>query len=225
MTAFLMLAPGTPMLFQGQEFASSKPFYYFADQPDLAELVRNGRREFMHQWRSIAIGELDRHMIDPCAESTFLACKLDHSEREKHRKAYELHADLVRLRREDPVLRVPRPRSVDGAVLSSSAFLLRYFNEQHGDRLLIVNLGRDTNYNPAPEPLLAPPENKRWGLVFSTESPKYGGWGTAPVETDENWCIPGGAAVVFAPRDLTGEERRRPLKAIWRQSARRDKDE
>src|SRR5262249_55389339 len=31
MTALLLLAPGTPMLFQGQEFASSAPFYYFAD--------------------------------------------------------------------------------------------------------------------------------------------------------------------------------------------------
>ncbi len=31
MTALLLLAPGTPMLFQGQEFASSRPFCYFAD--------------------------------------------------------------------------------------------------------------------------------------------------------------------------------------------------
>src|SRR5207244_2399509 len=31
LTALLLLAPGTPLLFQGQEFASSKPFLYFAD--------------------------------------------------------------------------------------------------------------------------------------------------------------------------------------------------
>ena len=37
MTALLLLAPGTPMLFQGQEFAASSPFCYFADHhPDLA---------------------------------------------------------------------------------------------------------------------------------------------------------------------------------------------
>ena len=31
MTALMLLGPGTPMLFQGQEFAASSPFYYFAD--------------------------------------------------------------------------------------------------------------------------------------------------------------------------------------------------
>src|SRR5690606_19481079 len=31
MTAYTMLAPGTPMLFQGQEFGASTPFLYFAD--------------------------------------------------------------------------------------------------------------------------------------------------------------------------------------------------
>src|SRR5439155_13894401 len=36
MTAFWLLAPGTPMLFQGQEFAASSPFLYFADHnPEL----------------------------------------------------------------------------------------------------------------------------------------------------------------------------------------------
>src|SRR2546421_7476360 len=48
MTALLLLSPGTPMLFQGQEFASSAPFNYFADHnPDLAELVAKGRCEFL----------------------------------------------------------------------------------------------------------------------------------------------------------------------------------
>jgi len=31
MTAYLSLMPGIPMLFQGQEFAASTPFFYFAD--------------------------------------------------------------------------------------------------------------------------------------------------------------------------------------------------
>ena len=33
MAALLMLSPQTPMLFQGQEFAASSPFTYFADFP------------------------------------------------------------------------------------------------------------------------------------------------------------------------------------------------
>ena len=46
MTALWLLAPQTPMLFQGQELGTSKPFLYFSDHRDhLADLVREGRRE------------------------------------------------------------------------------------------------------------------------------------------------------------------------------------
>ena len=48
MTAFMLLAPGTPMLFMGQEFAASSPFLYFADHDEeLAELVHKGRRRVL----------------------------------------------------------------------------------------------------------------------------------------------------------------------------------
>src|SRR5207249_1718710 len=33
LTALLLLAPATPLLFQGQEFASNSPFLFFADHP------------------------------------------------------------------------------------------------------------------------------------------------------------------------------------------------
>ena len=43
LTALTLLAPGTPMLFMGQEFAASSPFLFFADHPEeLARLVRTG---------------------------------------------------------------------------------------------------------------------------------------------------------------------------------------
>ena len=52
MTAILLLAPATPMLFHGQEFASSTPFLYFADhRNEIAEAVAQGRREFLGQFR------------------------------------------------------------------------------------------------------------------------------------------------------------------------------
>ncbi len=55
MTALMLLGPGTPMLFQGQEFAASSPFLYFADHNEnLAPLIRRGRAEFLSQFSSIA---------------------------------------------------------------------------------------------------------------------------------------------------------------------------
>jgi maltooligosyltrehalose trehalohydrolase len=85
--------------------------------------------------------------------------------------------------------------------------LLRFFGAAIDDRLLIVNLGRDLQYNPAPQPLLAPPPDCEWELIWSTEDPKYGGLGTPPPETIEfNWRIPATSALVFKPKRLTREK-------------------
>jgi maltooligosyltrehalose trehalohydrolase len=110
------------------------------------------------------------------------------------------------LRREDPVFRAQRSRSVDGAVLSSEAFVLRFFAENGDDRLVVVNFGADLHLNPAPEPLLAPPERCIWGTLWSSEDPRYGGSGTPSLDTDENWRIPGHAAIVLVPEKIAASE-------------------
>ncbi len=202
MTALLLLAPSTPMLFMGQEFGSSAPFHYFADhEPELAGKVRRGRAEFLAQFRSIATRETRTRLPDPAAPETFERCKLDHTERERHREVYELHRDLLRLRRKDTVFNAQEPRALDGAVLGPEAFVLRYFGVESDDRLLVVNFGADLNLNPAPEPLLAPPAGKVWRTVWSSEDYAYGGTGTPPLETKNNWYIPGETAVALAPAD------------------------
>jgi maltooligosyltrehalose trehalohydrolase len=200
MTAVMLLGPGTPMLFQGQEFAASSPFLFFADHnEELSALVRRGRAEFLSQFPSIACPEIQSRLPDPGDPRTFERSRLDLSERHRHTEAYTLHRDLLRLRRQDPVLHSQRPGGVDGAVLGSAAFVLRFFAENGHDRLLIVNLGRDLHVDPVPEPLLAPPEHMRWKTLWSSEDPRYGGSGTPPLESEDNWHIPGEAAVVLTP--------------------------
>ena len=208
MTALLLLAPNTPMLFQGQEFASSKPFYYFADhKPELAKLVQGGRARFLAQFRSLALPESRESLLDPGNPATFQKCKLDFSERDRNAAYYALHKDLIRLRREDPVFRLQARGGLDGAVLADEAFVLRYFGENGDDRLLIVNLGIDLHLDPAPEPLLAPPEGQRWALLWSSEDTRYcGGGAYCPETVDDNWRLPGHAAVVMRP--ITLEENR-----------------
>jgi maltooligosyltrehalose trehalohydrolase len=203
LTALQLLAPGTPMLLQGQEFAASTPFLYFADhKPELAELVRKGRSKFLSQFRSLALTEVQAGLSDPASPATFERCKLNFAERESHSDVYRLHRDLLRLRREDPAFRRQRLRGVDGAVLGRNAFVLRFFAENTADRLLLVNLGRDLHLDPAPEPLLAPPATANWRVLWSSEDPRYGGAGTPPLDTEDNWRIPGEAAVVLAPCPL-----------------------
>jgi maltooligosyltrehalose trehalohydrolase len=200
-TALTLLIPGTPMLFQGQEFASSSKFLFFADhKPELAKKVREGRAEFLGQWRSLVLPEMKKCFDDPASPDTFQRSKLDHSELKKHAEIYALHRDLLRLRREDPVLSDGGDGGIDGAVLTQQCFVLRYFSDGfRDDRLLLVNLGTDLEFNPSPEPLLAPPAFRRWVKLWSSEDPQYGGCGTAALDSEKNWLIPGMAAVVLRP--------------------------
>jgi maltooligosyltrehalose trehalohydrolase len=208
LTALLLLAPPTPMLFQGQEFAASAPFLYFADHnPELAKLVRKGRGEFLGQFPNLALEQMQALLADPGASRTFERCRLDWSERQRHAEVLALHEDLLKLRRDDPVLRVQRERGVDGAVLAPQTFVLRFFataelGGRAADRLLLVNLGRDLVYDPAPEPLLAPPEGQGWQVLWSSENPRYAGSGTPPLEGAGNWRMPGAAAVLLVPAPL-----------------------
>ncbi len=82
MTAYLLLIPATPMLFQGQEYASTSPFLYFADHsPDLSALVFKGRREAMQRFRSQSSPEGMALVPDPSDPQTFERSKLDYAER------------------------------------------------------------------------------------------------------------------------------------------------
>jgi maltooligosyltrehalose trehalohydrolase len=201
MTALMLLMPGTPLLFQGQEFAASAPFLFFADQKkELADIIRRGRAEFLSQFPRIATPEVQSRLPDPTDPAAFKRSKLDFSERRTHAREYSLHRDLLRLRREDRVFRAQRKGGVDGAVLGREAFTLRFFGEGGDDRLVLLNLGQDLLLSPAPEPLLAPPENRRWEILWSSEDPRYGGGGTPPVESSRGWSIPGHSAVVLRPK-------------------------
>lgn len=184
LTALLLLGPNTPMLFQGQEFGASTPFLYFADHnPELAKAVGKGRREFLEQFPSLL--RMKGDFAPPEAEETFRRCKLDDRERVANVEMIALHRDLLRLRRE-------MTGTVRGAVLAAEAFVLRFDN-----RLLIVNLGREVHLDVVPEPLLAPPGKRNWELLWSSESPDYGGTGTPPIETESGWSLPAEAAVLL----------------------------
>jgi maltooligosyltrehalose trehalohydrolase len=204
MTAFQLLMPGLPMLFQGQEFGSSKPFVYFADhRPELARQVARGRREFLKQFPSLASPEMRGRIPDPADPDSFRHSVLDPEERAGNAEALALHRDLLRLRRDDPVLG-RRPGRIGAAVIGDMAWLVRYFGENE-DRLLLVNLGQNLQLSPAPEPLLAPLPGQAWRVVWSSEAPDYGGGGTPALYRDRQLHIPGEAALVLAPAPAEGE--------------------
>jgi maltooligosyltrehalose trehalohydrolase len=204
MTALMLLGPATPMLFQGQEFASSAPFLYFSDHSgELRESVRKGRYEFLTQFASVRDPDVREVLAPPDAEETFRRCKVNLEERRTHAEASALHRDLIRLRRSRKAL--TEPLRVDGAVLAAAAMALRFFSPG-GDLLLVLNFGCDLDLRPAPEPLLAPPAAGQWELLWSSESVKYGGQGTPPVHPNAVWRLPGESALLFGPPRITADD-------------------
>jgi maltooligosyltrehalose trehalohydrolase len=197
LTAYVLLGPGTPMLFQGQEFASHAPFVYFAHHGgELAEAVRKGRAEFVQQFPSARGVPVD----DPAAPASFARCKLRFTDEGRHGEALALHRDLFALRRSDPAVGAQGRHGIEGAVLSGSAFVLRLSGEREEDeRLLLVNLGPDLQLASSPEPLLASPFGGPWRLVWSSEDPRYGGDGAREPDTDEGWRIRAESAALLAP--------------------------
>jgi maltooligosyltrehalose trehalohydrolase len=197
-TTLWLLMPATPLLFQGQEFASSSEFQFFADvPPDYRKAVAEGRASFLSQFPSIDTPAARARLRDPSVRETFERCKLKLSERAENKQIYRLHEDLLRLRREDPVFRQQRRDRLDGATLGPDCLLLRYAGGDAGERLLIANFGRDLQFSPGPQPLLAPPCGQSWRLLFSSEEAAYGGSGARP--WDETACLmPGETAIVLS---------------------------
>ncbi|MCA1659000.1 MAG: DUF3459 domain-containing protein, partial [Verrucomicrobiaceae bacterium] len=176
-------------------------FTYFTDMEEaLREPIRKGRTKFLMQFPSLRKPDVREKLPIPWDRNKFERCKLDFNERETNREWYDLHRDLLRLRRDDPRFAEQKVRGVDGAVLGRDAFVLRYFGDDGDDRLLIVNLGRALRLDPAPEPLLAPSKAETWEVLWHSESAKYGGAGDPrPVDGDQNWSVPAEIAVVLRP--------------------------
>jgi maltooligosyltrehalose trehalohydrolase len=155
--ALVLLAPFVPMLFMGEEWASSSPFQYFTDHqdPDLAEAVSRGRRsEFA------AFGWGEEEVPDPQDPATFQRSKLDWQERERepHRGMLDWHRRLLALRRGHPALSDPRRAAVDARADDETGRLLL----RRGRVALLCNIGEqatrvdiDGGASPARRVLLA----------------------------------------------------------------------
>ena len=197
-TTLLLLAPWTPLLFQGQEFGATTPFLYFADhREELRGPVRKGRFNFLKQFPGLVSSEWQAELPDPSAAKTFQRCKLDPAERERFPQVRALYRDLIRLRREDARFARQERGTIDGAVLERQAFVLRFFDSLGEERLLMVNLGAAFAPEVLAEPLLAPPAACCWQTLWSSEAPRYGGPGEVPLEMADRWQIPAEAAVVL----------------------------
>jgi malto-oligosyltrehalose trehalohydrolase len=108
--ALLLLAPGVPMLFMGEEWGAPEPFPFFCDfGPELSEAVREGRRREFEAFPAFRDPAARERIPDPGAAATFEAALLDRSRAAEppHAALRSLHAALIATRRREivPLLR------------------------------------------------------------------------------------------------------------------------
>jgi maltooligosyltrehalose trehalohydrolase len=141
--AIVMMAPFVPLIFQGEEWAASTPFLYFADHQDpaLGNAVREGRRrEFA------AFGWRLEDIPDPQAPQTFVRSKLswDELSRSPHREVLEWYRELIRLRRENATLRSGRFEDVRVRFDESQRWLVI----ERGEVSILCNFAREARTLP-----------------------------------------------------------------------------
>ncbi len=110
--ALVLTSPFVPMLFQGEEFASSSPFLYFTqhEDPDLARDVSEGRKgEFA------AFGWDPSRVPDPQNPETFQRSKIKWKELQdgEHAELLSWYKTLIALRRSSPALTDGRLEKVE----------------------------------------------------------------------------------------------------------------
>ncbi len=208
-TALLLLAPETPLLFMGQEWAAPEPFLYFTDHtPELGCLVTDGRRREFQHFAAFSDPAARERIPDPQARSTFEHSRLDWGRRaeEPHASVLRLYRALVRLRRDEPLLRHAPGRLVTVTTLGEDALALRYGSRLDADAaargLLVVVRLKGQGPVSWPADARARPE---WRVTLSTEEPAYAadprpvGLETSPAALVLRFARPG--AVVLTDND------------------------
>ncbi len=189
--AALLLSPGVPLLFQGEEWASSRPFPYFTshDDPALARAVTEGRR------REFATFAWQGEVPDPQDEATFTAAVLDHGERNSvpHRGVLALYRELLALRRTHPAL----GGEDRGARLSAHAddrSGVATLERWRGESRLVLVLA----FGPRPCDASLELAPGRWRLLLDTADRRFAGPGSpAPAELH---VPPGGRVRLGLPK-------------------------
>ncbi len=138
--ALIFTAPFLPMLFQGEEFAASTPFQYFADHddPKMAKSVSEGRRrEFA------AFGWDPASIPDPENPETFRRSKLNWEEigEGRHAEMLEWYRKLIHLRRNSPSLNDGELHNITVAFDEDDRWLTIERKGEHGSMRVLCNLG------------------------------------------------------------------------------------
>jgi maltooligosyltrehalose trehalohydrolase len=165
----LFCAPGLPLLFMGEEYAESAPFYFFTSfgDPGVIEGARRGRKR-----EHDAAAEPGPPQPDPQDAGTFERSRLGWELRKEPQNARILacYRDLSALRREVGCLRDYRRQATRTWQDEELRWLILLRGEAGGDAALLI-----CNFADNRREIVLPEIEGRWRLRLWTDDPGYGG--------------------------------------------------
>ncbi len=192
--AAVLLSPYVPMLFMGEEYGDTAPFYFFSDYSDpqiIGGLAGSRKQQF-------AAFDWDDEPKDSQDQATFMASKLNWNERTEppHNLLLDWHKQLIALRRIHPLLKDLSKNNFRADLLGSQGLALyRHTADQFEHLLCLLNL--------SPDPLtinIGYGERKtKWNKLLDSSSPGPSGHTSAPacLVTGESIQLPPWAVAIY----------------------------
>ncbi|MET1069532.1 MAG: malto-oligosyltrehalose trehalohydrolase [Pseudomonas prosekii] len=150
-TALLLLSPMIPLMFMGDEFAAEQPFLFFTSHHgELAELVREGRRNEFAAFSAFKDPHKREKIPDPNAPETFKASQPHLLGDPSQEAMHDLYRQLLKLRHQHIIPHLPGATALGTEVLGEGAVSARW-QLGDGSRLRI-----DLNLSDAP--VVHPPQ-------------------------------------------------------------------
>ena len=163
-----LCSPFLPMLFMGEEYGETAPFFYFTgfQDPHLASAVREGRK------KELASHYSEGDFADPQDPGTFEQCKLDWSKSAitPHAEILNLYRDLISLRKKHSSLGNCRKDLTEIQFDEQAKQLVMKRTDPAGSSSLLI-----FNFSAESQRISVAPDSQPWQLVFWTGDTAYGG--------------------------------------------------
>ncbi len=165
----VMVSPYLPLLFMGEEYSEPNPFLYFVSHtdPELVAAVKKGRKA------EFASFHIHGEPPDPQAIETFMRSKLQWElhERGRHKVMLDYYKALIKLRKNNSVLKCLDRTTLKTEYTSQSLTLSRWQGEE--EIMCLMNFSKEEI------PVEMPAHKKKWEKIFDSAAPVWQGKSTA----------------------------------------------
>ena len=141
--ALQLLCPQIPLMFTGEEDASTSPFLFFTDHnPTLADAVREGRRREFSSFPQFSDQKILTALPDPNAVATFEQSQPRPDPAAAARR-FELYQRLLDIRRREIIPRLKGARAIDALAVGHAGVIASWRMDDNSLLTIACNLGAE----------------------------------------------------------------------------------